>query len=1196
MKKLKFCIAFLLAIICSFQHVCAIDFKKPVLDIQFDTLVVGKSYLLYNAATGKFITDNGNANNYVCLAGSHIDSIASDYNGNLFSFTNNNGSTYIQNGNLYMYKLSNNVVGLRSSKHSWKVKSVDKELKHYTISYYADSCYIGFSAGDTLTYAFKSTDKQIVWKLLPYNSVARYYELVYFYNTLTGTTEFQQSYIQPYIDKYYEYYNDPNSISSDIRSTHRELLKELDRQNIAGGNVPLWISGDGSYYYSDNSSAWYNGDVYTSSSTAVNINAHFTVDETSYISLCLEVSNNTYLQNINIYDNDILIRNVYPEQLSFNSYSGSYSLLLNSVMSEGNHKVTVEFIPKKGYSCGCGLVYANVYTAPEISVSLLGPGSLGTEALYYVDHLKDVRNLKIKGEMNSDDWAKIDMMYNLVILDLSEANITEIPAGQFQDSHIAKIILSNTLRTIGEKAFYESRINELIIPETIESIGAYAFENSLLRNVYLPDVKDIGEYAFRYCYGLENVNLGDSLTVVADYLFYECSRLRDIYFGQSMDEIRPRAFYKCSSLESVNGGIHLPNSLRKIQGSAFYDCSKLNLRFNEGIKVIWADALSGTAIDSLIIPETATSLVLCQEIYSTTGSLYSLKGFANDMDELVYVELPSSFWKTTYNNVTSNSGSVNFLKNCPNVNTLVLKSPTVVDGEGREHILYGSSKSNITLRVPDYLVSAYKLDEIWYNYKIEGFSTENVKYWEINRNLTLYAKGRFRGNPNMKINAGLKILGEEGMDIDTLTIVNGSRFISSNDDVKINGELYLDYATIKNKWYFISLPFNIKVSEIVPGNNAKYAIRYYDGANRAINGAKGNWKNFSTTDTIKAGTGFIYQTSVDGTTRFVPMDEESKQNIVSNEIFVKALSGNPSEVKSHSGWNFIGNPWQAYFNNHVLNFTAPITVWNGSTYTAYSIIDDDYAIRPNEAFFVQCPEGTEYISFPETGRQLTSEITNQSSAPAKRTAAMGGRQLVDVAISAGDLTDKTRVVLNDAALMEYETACDASKFFTMDAGVPQIYTLDSEATEYSINERPVADGNVQLGLMLATSGRHTISMPRNDAKTVVLIDHVAGTTHDLSLGEYTFTADAGTYDGRFTLSISKAPTTAIDEVGAEVATVKCSGNTIYVDGVEGNVAVFSVDGRKVAEAESKGSVAFDNLTVGSYLVRTVNGTSKVTVK
>lgn len=609
------------------------------------------------------------------------------------------------------------------------------------------------------------------------------------------------------------------------------------------------------------------------------------------------------------------------------------------------------------------------------------------------------------------------------------------------------------------------------------------------------------------------------------------------------------------------------------------------------------------ATDSLFIPESLTTW--------RYGSYNTQRAFYRN-DSLVYAEFPTSFYKADWQGIISS---------CENLQTLVFKSPTVVAGEYKSSFLNGITAENITIKVPSFLVNSYKLDEYWYNYKIEGFNTADIKDWSVRGSLVLNHRERIEGNPNVNIdNTGsVKVNGENAQKIDTLNVyVDHTKYNSHynsttgayeydyyygqlwvrNDASTIGGAYMHHHKVEAKKWYFISLPFDFTVGEVTNSANAKLAIRYYDGAARATNGAVGNWKNYAAEDVIEAGTGFIVQASAATTLTFRAMDNESKQYVVSNEEFVKALAANPSETISNSGWNLVGNPWQCYFNIHTLNFTAPITVYDVSkkTYTAYSIIDDDYAIRPNEAFFVQCPEGTEYISFPETGRQLTSEITNQSSAPAKRTAAMGGRQLVDVAISTGDLTDKTRVVLNDAASLDYETTCDASKFFTMDAGVPQIYTLDSEATEYAINERPVADGNVQLGVMIATSGKHSIGMLRNDAKTVVLIDHVAGTTHDLSLGEYTFTADAGTYNGRFTLSISKAPTTAIDEVGAEVATVKCSGNTIYVDGVEGNVAVFSVDGRKVAEAESKGSVAFDNLTVGSYLVRTVNGTSKVTVK
>ena len=847
-------------------------------------------------------------------------------------------------------------------------------------------------------------------------------------------------------------------------------------------------------------------------------------------------------------------------------------------LDAGTHSIEWRFV--KGYSQN--IYDIRVEATPFVEVSLLEPGSLGTEVLYHVDHLKDVRRLKVKGEMNDDDWAKLDMMVNLYDLDLSEAKITAIPEKQFyrdygdnkKCNYLHKLSLPEGLESIGEHAFYDSHITHIDFPSTLQTIEQYAFANSMLTEAILPaSMECIEDYAFHHNNYLTTVDYPDSLS----YIPYSC-------------------FSQCENLNTFT----LHENLKNIESYAFDYCSRFNPRLPSTLTSLGRDAFNRCGIDSLFVPESVTNW--------TGGAGYN---FMNNKN-MVYAEFPTSFYKVPDDYMISGSN---------NLRTVVFKSPTVVSGEHKNGFFDGISVENITIKVPSFLVNSYKLDEYWYNYKIEGFNTADIKDWNVRGGLVLNHRERIEGNPNVNIdNTGsIKVNGENAQKIDTLNIsVDHTKYNSHynntigtyeydyyygqlwvrNDASSIGGAYMHHHKVEAKKWYFLSLPFDFTVGEVTNDADAKLAIRYYDGASRATEGVVGNWKNYASEDVIEAGTGFIVQTSVATTLTFHAMDNESKQYVVSNEEFIKALSANPSEVLSNSGWNLVGNPWQCYFNIHTLNFTAPITVYDSrnKTYIAYSIIDDDYAIRPNEAFFVQCPEGTEYISFPETGRQLTSEITNQSSAPAMRTAAMNSRQLVDVAISAGNLTDKTRVVLNDAASLAYETACDASKFWAMEAGVPQIYTLDSEATEYAINERPMADGNVQLGVMVATSGKHTIGLLRNEAKDVVLIDHVACVAHDLSLGEYTFTAEAGTYNERFTLSVAKAPTTAIDEVAAKVATVKCDGTTIYVDDVEGNVAVFSMDGRKVAEAESKGSATFGNLSVGSYLVRTVNGTSKVTVK
>ena len=131
------------------------------------------------------------------------------------------------------------------------------------------------------------------------------------------------------------------------------------------------------------------------------------------------------------------------------------------------------------------------------------------------------------------------------------------------------------------------------------------------------------------------------------------------------------------------------------------------------------------------------------------------------------------------------------------------------------------------------------------------------------------------------------------------------------------------------------------------------------------------------------------------------------------------------------------------------------------------------------------------------------------------------RLLLDIHIGTAEANvDKTRIVFNEAMSLDFDDTVDATKMVSTSA-VYQIYTLDADGNKYSINERPKDDGIVPLVVWLKNSGTAYISASRLDC-SVTLVDKLLNKTHDLALGKYQFTADAGTTEGRFFIKLTQS--------------------------------------------------------------------------
>ena len=768
------------------------------------------------------------------------------------------------------------------------------------------------------------------------------------------------------------------------------------------------------------------------------------------------------------------------------------------------------------------------------------------------NNLNSIVSLKVSGTINGYDIMLFrNKMDNLHHLDLSDADIVANPyeyyegnctqdsiLGEHSFSSLVKLIsvkMPNSVKQINAAFQYCTNLTSVVLPEKLNRLDDSFTECFNLKNVEFKSCQSI-KGAFSSCSSLRSVMLPSNLTILGEGCF-SGSGLDSIIIPSNVEEIGASAFSSCNDLKYVS----FPPSVKRINDLAFSDCSLDSVSL-PGLTYIGSNAFSSNPnLKELRVPSTLEAI----------GD----RAFRGCHLEKVYAYtvLPISISQNTFDNF-----------------------------------------SNIALYVPTQSVDNYYLNTQWSQFKEIHEFNEPYKYFYLDKEFTLEDK-RFDGKPDIDIkeDGGLKVDGKDNQEAGDVTIKgdgdkgnSGTLITDGNLNAK---KMRFDISVSDNKWYFFSFPFDIKLSDTkAPG---EYKWKMYDGSIRADQGS-GGWVNLPDNEEwLKQGKGYIFQTNKAGTLTLKVTKEKFGQLDANN--IMKELDVFPSGNNFDASWNFIGNPQTSYYNVNDLGYEAPITVWNGNSYEAVRPGDDDYTLHPFQAFFVQKPTASSTIEFKAEDRltKTGSEIRAQET-KARRLARgfVPSRMIINLNVSDGSLSDKTRVVFNDKKSRNYEMDCDAAKFMTL-TQAPQLYSVEGKGTKFAINERPM--GSVQLGFTAKKSGTFTISAVRMD-QPMLLKDNVAGITIDLTNGDYEFTSEAGTFNKRFLLTPNSSVTSIADVVKKTGVNILPTEEGIQINGCNGkNVDVYNLNGAQVASSNSDGML---RLSAGVYIVK-VNGMStKVMVK
>ncbi len=315
------------------------------------------------------------------------------------------------------------------------------------------------------------------------------------------------------------------------------------------------------------------------------------------------------------------------------------------------------------------------------------------------------------------------------------SKLTTIPDRAFNSCpNLREVTIPDSVTKIETYAFNScSSLTTITIPKNVEYIGKQAFWGSALTEVTIEgnSLTEIDNLAFAFCESLKTINIPSSIETIGEQAFQHCgvlkttgletgtsnltsigteafssTMIKSISIPSTCTDINKNAFTRCSKLQEINvdeenskyssedgilydknketlylypaaktgSSYTTPDGLKTIGAYAFEENQRLrDVTINDGVETIERSAFKGAGVETVIMPDSVTSIGELAFYNSKSLSEITLSKNLKEIPDYIFyncsslseVEIPASVKKI----------GTNILSGCESLEKVTIKSP-----------------------------------------------------------------------------------------------------------------------------------------------------------------------------------------------------------------------------------------------------------------------------------------------------------------------------------------------------------------------------------------------------------------------------------------------------------------------------------------------------------------------------------------